>query len=119
MESHLCVYLFVYSLVLCKYSSYRKKNLKTNIKHRLQISLFKEYKENPAQTLIQCITSFHGNTHILFENTCTYQQINKLLYNTITDGYSTKIKNNSIIYHIAISKIKFDLNKYETFDFDF
>jgi hypothetical protein len=85
----------------------------------LQISLFKEYKENPAQTLIQCITNFHGNTHILFEYTYTYQQINKILYNTIKDGYSTKIKNKSIIYHIAISKIKFDLNKYETFDFDF
>ena len=85
-----------------------------NIKHRLQISLFIEYKENPAQTLTQFITNFHGNTHILFEYTYSYQQINKILYNTITDGYSTKIKikNNNIIYHIAISKIKMDLNKY-------
>ena len=36
-----------------------------NIKHRLQISLFIEYKENPAQTLIQFNTNFHGKTHIV------------------------------------------------------
>ena len=49
------------------------------------------------------------------------QQINKILCNTITEGYSTKKKkkNNNTIYHITISKIKMDLSKYETFDFDF
>jgi hypothetical protein len=65
MEHRLCVYLFAYTLVLYKYSSYRKNYFKMNIKHRLQISLFIEYKENPAHTLIQFNTNFHGKTHIV------------------------------------------------------
>ena len=70
-----------------KYSSYRKKYFNTNIKHRLQISLFIEYKENSALTFIQFITNFHANTHILFDYTYTYELIDKILYNNITDGY--------------------------------
>ena len=65
----------------------QKKYFKTNIKHRLQISFFIEYKENSALTLIQFITNVHGNTHILFDYTYTYQLIDKILYNNITDGY--------------------------------
>jgi hypothetical protein len=57
----------------------------------LHISLFKEYKENPAQTLIQCITSFHVEAAILpvsFPRSvvlCGYSSTTKAGRNDIVD----------------------------------
>ena len=46
MESHLCVYLFVYTLVLCKYSSYRKKiTLKRTSKTDFKLVYLKNTKK--------------------------------------------------------------------------